>query len=136
MTPIRQKFIDEYITTGNAAEAARRAGYSAKYANRQGSKLLADKFVRAEIDKRLAEIKTANILDETSLLEFLSSVVRADFQEESPINTGKIIRHKIPTAQRLKAAELLLKIGGAFEKKEKPFDNTIEIISVDGSHND
>ena len=37
----RQKiFVDEYILTGNGAEAARRAGYAASTANRAANKLL------------------------------------------------------------------------------------------------
>ena len=40
LTPKQQRFILEYPTDGNAAAAARRAGYSAKTAKEQGYELL------------------------------------------------------------------------------------------------
>jgi len=36
----RQKFVSEYVETGNATEAARLAGYSPRTAYSQGSRLL------------------------------------------------------------------------------------------------
>ena len=38
--PKRQRFVEEYVVDGNATAAARRAGYSARTAKQQGSRLL------------------------------------------------------------------------------------------------
>lgn len=52
----QQSFVESYFTCGwNATEAARRAGYSAKTAQEQGSRLLSNVVVRAQIDVRLKE---------------------------------------------------------------------------------
>ena len=46
MLTIRKKaFVDHYLLTGNASESARKAGYSVKTANVQGSRLLTNKFI-------------------------------------------------------------------------------------------
>lgn len=50
-------FVREYLADAklNAAEAARRAGYAEKNADVAGSKLLADPWVKAEIEKAMKE---------------------------------------------------------------------------------
>jgi phage terminase small subunit len=53
LTDKRQVFIEEYLATWNATEAARRAGYA--FPNVEGSKLLVIPSIREEIDKRIAE---------------------------------------------------------------------------------
>lgn len=50
----QQAFVEHYLETWNAAEAARRAGYSAKTARQQGSRLLTKVDVRQAIEARLA----------------------------------------------------------------------------------
>ncbi|MBR3388684.1 MAG: terminase small subunit, partial [Bacteroidales bacterium] len=40
LTARQKRFVEEYLLCGNSAEAARRAGYSVKTANRLGSRLL------------------------------------------------------------------------------------------------
>jgi phage terminase small subunit len=45
-------FVKEYLTDGNATRAAKAAGYSEKTADVQGSRLLANVKVRAEIDRQ------------------------------------------------------------------------------------
>ncbi len=50
MNDRRRAFVDAYVLTGNAAEAARRAGYSERTARAQGHRLLTDADIRAAID--------------------------------------------------------------------------------------
>lgn len=52
----QQVFVAEYLKTWNAAESARRAGYSEKTAREIGYDLLTKPHIKAEIDTRLAEI--------------------------------------------------------------------------------
>src|SRR3972149_3213140 len=54
LTSRQRAFIAYYIETWNAAEAARRAGYSEKTARFIGSQNLTKLNIRAEIDRRLA----------------------------------------------------------------------------------
>jgi hypothetical protein len=48
----RRRFVEEYVKLGNAAAAARAAGYSEHTARQQGSRLLSDADVRAAIEER------------------------------------------------------------------------------------
>jgi phage terminase small subunit len=56
LTARQQRFVEEYLLDLNATKAAERAGYSAKTANEQGCRLLANvsvaKAVQAAMDKR------------------------------------------------------------------------------------
>ena len=49
MTPKQQRFVEEYLIDLNATQAAIRAGYSARTANEQGARLLANVSVRSAI---------------------------------------------------------------------------------------
>lgn len=55
VTTKQRVFIDEYLKCFNAAEAARRAGYSEKTARMIGRENLTKLYIKAEIDRRLAE---------------------------------------------------------------------------------
>lgn len=117
MNERQKRFVDFYIQTGNASEAARKAGYSEHVANVAGSKLLTKGNIRAEIDRRLGELKTQRMADTQEILEHLTSVVRGELTEEVVTNSGKKITAKVNQRDRLKAAEMLLKINGAFREQ-------------------
>lgn len=117
MNERQTRFVDAYIQTGNATEAARRAGYSKRVANRIGAENMSKPAIRREIDRRLEELKTSRTADTQEILEHLSSVVRGELSEEIVTNSGKLLTVKVPERDRLKAAELLLKVSGAFREK-------------------
>ena len=117
MNERQKRFVDFYIQTGNASEAARKAGYSEHVANVAGSKLLTKANVRAEINSRLGELKTKRTADTQEILEHLTSVVRGELTEEVVTNSGKKITAKVNQRDRLKAAEMLLKVNGAFREQ-------------------
>jgi phage terminase small subunit len=49
-------FIEQYLQCWNATEAARRAGYAEKYLHTNASKLLQNTTIKAEIERRIAEM--------------------------------------------------------------------------------
>lgn len=51
LTPKQQRFVSEYLKTANAGEAARRAGYSEKYAAQNADKLLKSTNVARAIER-------------------------------------------------------------------------------------
>lgn len=58
LTAKQQRFVDEYLKDLNATQAAKRAGYSAKTAQEQGSRLLSNVMVAAVVaqgQKKLAD---------------------------------------------------------------------------------
>jgi len=115
MNERQRRFIDAYIQTANATEAARRAGY--KTPNVTGAKMLVNASIRAEVNRRLAELKTASTADTQEILAHLTSVLRGELTEEIVTNSGRKLTVKVSERDRLKAAEMLLKVNGAFREK-------------------
>ncbi len=71
----RRIFIEEYLRTWNASEAARRAGYA--HPGSQGHRLLKNVEIEAEIQRRLNELK----MGADEVLIRLSGMARADISE-------------------------------------------------------
>jgi phage terminase small subunit len=53
-TPMQRLFIEAYLISKNATKAAIAAGFSERSANNQGTRLMANDAIRAEIEARLA----------------------------------------------------------------------------------
>ncbi|HEM3611855.1 TPA: terminase small subunit [Streptococcus suis] len=111
LTIKQQRFADEYIICGNATEAAIKAGYSGKYANTNASKLLQNTTIKAYIDERLEELKSEKVADQQEVLEYLTSVMRGQTQEQTLCSIGElgqqVIDIDVGAKDRIKAAELL-----------------------------
>nr|DAP00970.1 MAG TPA: Terminase small subunit [Caudoviricetes sp.] len=137
LTLKQQRFADEYIISGNATEAAIKAGYSEKYANTNASKLLQNTTVKAYIDERLKELSDKKIADQQEVLEYLTSVLRGESSSEVVVIEGqgegvsraKPMQKAPDEKERLKAAELLGKRMGLFKDKLDVTANVPVIIS-------
>ena len=128
LTQKQQRFVDEYIISGNATQAAIKAGYSKKTAKQTGTENLAKPIIKAELDRRNAEIKSAKTADMQEVMEYLASVMRGE-QTES-VATAKGIYDNVPVSakDRIKAAELIGKRHGAWtDKKEISGNMNIDI---------
>lgn len=72
----QQKFCEYYVQSGNATEAAIKAGYSGKSARSQG----AENLTKPDIQKYISELKnvsrTERIASATEVLEFFTSVMK------------------------------------------------------------
>ena len=128
MTPRQQKFCDEYLISGNATDAAIKAGYSAKTAKQMASENLAKPDLKSYIEAQLAALHSEKIADATEVLEYLTSVMRGKHTEEVPLLIGEGVQTLTPkevgAKERLKAAELIGKRFGLFTdtlKKSTPF---------------
>lgn len=121
MTPRQQKFCDEYLISGNATEAAIKAGYSEKTAKQTGSENLSKPDLRAYIDTELDKIHSAKIADAEEVMKYLTSVMRGEHTEEVPVFCGEGCQELTPkevgAKERLKAAELIGKRYGLFTDK-------------------
>ncbi len=62
LSPKERRFVAEYLKDQNAAAAAKRAGYSAKTAKQQGSRLLTKVYLRDAIDAALKRIEAKSEL--------------------------------------------------------------------------
>ncbi|MGJ3734848.1 terminase small subunit [Lactiplantibacillus plantarum] len=81
LTPKQQRFADEYIKSGNAADAARKAGYSKRSARSVGQENLTKPDIKQYIDERMAEIASKRIMDATEAVELLTSIARGEEKE-------------------------------------------------------
>lgn len=105
MNARQRAFCEHYAACGNAAQAAREAGYSAKTARQQGERLLTN----------------VDILVYVKLLQDKAAAVRvADMFEVKQVWTDVLRNDSAKAADRLKAGELLARAAGEFAGQQKP----------------
>ena len=117
LTVRQRRFVDAYIETGNAAEAARRAGYKSRNADVMGRENLRKPTVRKVLEARLKELEDKRIAKAKEVMEFLTSSMRGEIKEEVVVVEGtgdgcskaKTIEKQIGTNDRIKAAVQLAK---------------------------
>ena len=121
MTPKQRKFCDEYLISGNATDAAIKAGYSPKTAKQTGSENLAKPDLRAYIDEQLEKLHSAKIADAEEVMKYLTSVMRGEHTEQVLKLVGDGIQTvtdiEVSAKERLKAAELIGKRYALFSDK-------------------
>lgn len=120
LTAKQQRFVDEYLIDLNATQAAIRAGYSAKYANTNASKLLQITTIKKAMKERMKEKESALIATQDEILKYLTSVMRGESTAAVIIEEEGIHREfdKHPSEkERLQAAELLGKRYGLYVEK-------------------
>ena len=128
LTQKQRRFIDEYIISGNATQAAIKAGYSKKTARKIGQENLTKPDIKAEIERRNAEIQSEKTADMTEVMEYLTSVMRGEQTESVAISKGVFSGVEVSAKDRIKAAELIGKRNGAWtDKKELTGDLKIDI---------
>ncbi|WP_434432111.1 terminase small subunit [Lactiplantibacillus paraplantarum] len=81
LTPKQQRFADEYIKSGNAANAARKAGYSKRSARSVGQENLTKPDIKQYIDEQMAEIASKRIMDAREAVELLTRIARGEEKE-------------------------------------------------------
>ena len=135
--------MEEYLIDLNATQAAVRAGYSAKTADQQGSRMLANVKVQQEIGERMAErsrrigvnqdrvvvelskiafVKMTDIVDEQGKIkdgasdDDLACIESVKYKESSGDSGGSVER-EVKLSSKLKALELLGKHLGMWNSK-------------------
>lgn len=84
LTAKQRLFADEYIKSGNASDAAIKAGYTNAVSGREN---LQKPTVKAYIDAKMAEIESSKIADAREVLEFYACVLREEETEEVALAT-------------------------------------------------
>ena len=132
LTTKQKEFADEYIISGNATQAAIKAGYKEKTANRIGSENLSKLDIKKYIDKRLKEIESKKTATQQEVLEYLTSVMRGEQREQTLIGRGQGFQEAtyidVSAKDRLKAADILNKIHQAREEKSSTTTESIVIV--------
>jgi phage terminase small subunit len=141
LTPSQERFVEEYLVDFNATQAAIRAGYSPKTANKQGPRLSAKPGIRARIDAALAEMSRRTGINQDRVIRELARLALVNpldvvnavdgtlkpdaSRDESaaiqsvrvkviPGRTGDIIEREVKLHDKLKPLELLGKHLGMF----------------------
>ena len=116
----QRRFADYYIETGNAEEAAKRAGYSARG---NTTKLLQNTTIKKYIDERLDLLKEKSIADQEEVLRLLTDIARGKARGTGLVGVGggaQVVEQLPPTlSERTRAAELLGKRYALFTDKQQ-----------------
>lgn len=119
MTLKQQAFCDYYIETGNATEAAKKAGYKGRNLNRVASENLTKLDIRNYIDERMAEKEGQRIASQDEVLQFFTSVMRGEVIERVPVvlkNRYEMVNKEPSISDRLRAGEDIAKRYGMFRE--------------------
>lgn len=111
LTPKQKSFADFYIETGNATEAARRAGYSEKTARVIATENLAKPSISAYIAERMSGIDSARVASADEVIRFYTSVMRGEVKDQFGLDAS--------LADRLKAGDSLMKRYAAAADRNK-----------------
>lgn len=127
MTIKQKKFADYYIETGNATQSAIRAGYSKKTANRIATENLSKLVISEYIQKRLKELEKSRLMTVEEALLLSKSIANGEpqtfiYRELDPKTDEVLVEEKKQYSpkieKRQKSIEHILKVNGAFDKKE------------------
>lgn len=98
----QKRFCEYYVACGNAAESARKAGYSVKTARHQGYDLLTRPHIALYIRELTAGPREKRISEAIEVLEFYTRIMRGE--EKDVFDVGPSLD------DRLKAASYLLRM--------------------------
>lgn len=128
LTPKRQAFIHEYLVDLCGTQAAIRAGYSPRTANRTATVLLSNTVIQKRIQELMTERAERTDLKADTVIDELKTVAFVPLHE--------IAEKGGSWAVKVRALELLMKHLGMFEKdesqQEKDIVITVDIEGLDG----
>ena len=134
LTLKQKKFADEYIISGNATESYKRVYSNVKEdstASAGASRMLRNVKVKSYIEERLAQLNSEKIADQEEILQYLTSVMRGEYREQTLVGMGqgfqKTTYIDVGAKDRIKAAELLGKRYSMWTDKQELTQRTIEI---------
>ena len=143
LTEKQQRFVEEYLIDLNATQAAIRAGYSAKTADQQGSRMLANVKVQQAIAEHMAErsrrtgvnqdrvvlelakiafVRMTDVVDSNGRIKQDASAddlscIESIKYKESDNEFGGSVEREVKIASKMKALELLGKHLGMWNDK-------------------
>lgn len=121
LTIKQKKFADEYIISGNATDAAKKAGYSEKTAYSIGNENLTKPVIKDYIEARMKKHEENLIASQDEILRYLTSLIRGEQTEQTLIMNGEygqeITDIEVSAKDRIRAAELLGKRWGTWTDK-------------------
>jgi len=153
MNDKQKRFCEEYVKDHNATQAATRAGYSAKTANRMGHSLLKKidikKYIKQlqdeaiernkiDVDRVLQEIQRIALLDPSKMFDENGDVKpiqemdedtrRAILSFEVVSLDGDVTINRVKVINKLDALEKFMKHFGAYERDNRQKSDSVIIV--------
>lgn len=134
LTDRQTRFCEEYLIDLNATQAAIRAGYSEKTANRIASELLSKLDIQEKITELKAERAKRTEMTQDSVIQELAAVARAEVKGVRAVDKLKALellgKHLGMFVERyeVKAAEIEKRIAEAREQGKK--EGTQELLEA------
>lgn len=128
----RQKaFCEYYVVSGNATDAAIKAGYKEKNARKIGSENLTKMDIKAYVEELMQKLESERTASAKEVLEFLTKSMRGEIKEEVVVVEGtgdgtseaRMVEKQIGLRDRIKSAELL-------GKRYRLFTDKVEVDGV------
>lgn len=96
LTPKQKRFCEEYLKSGNATEAAKKAGYKETSCRVIAAENLSKPAISAYIKRRLDEQEAAQVADSNEILKFYTAVMRGEVKisTHAPAGGATAIFHK------------------------------------------
>lgn len=113
MTPKQKAFADYYIQSGNATEAARKAGYKGNNITlgAVGAENLKKPQIASYIAERMGQQERSRVADANEVIEFYTAVMRGEVKDQFGLEAS--------LSDRLKAGDSLMKRYAAAADRNK-----------------
>jgi len=125
----QQRFCEEYLISGNATQAAIKAGYSKRTARSIGAENLTKPDIISYIQEQSEKISSKKIASAEEVLQYLTKGLRQELDEEVMLSDGTKARKQISLKDSNKCAELLAKRYGLLTEKVTVEGNVPVVIS-------
>lgn len=121
LTPKQKAFAEYYIQSGNASDAARKAGYSNKTAPFIGAENLKKPQISDYISSKMAEIEEGRIASANEVIKFYTAVMRGEVKDQFGLEAS--------LSDRLKAGDSLMKrYAAAADRKTTTMDRLDNLL--------
>lgn len=137
LTPKQQLFVDEYLIDLNATQAAIRAGYSPKNADKIGSELLGKTRVSDAIKTAMAERSRRTGINQDRILVELAKIALVNPEKVVNFDEATIRKDALPddlaAVASVKVKRFPTKDGEGIEREIKFYDKT-KALDLAGRH--
>lgn len=123
MNTRQRAFADLFLKFGNAAQAARAAGYSEKSARSTGARLLTNSDVRTYLAHRAEIGEAERVADVAETLAFLTAVMRGEVRDQFGLDAS--------LSDRLAAARELLKRYSVTDDRQRGTLDRLDVLLME-----
>ena len=138
LTDKQQRFVDEYLIDLNATQAAIRAGYSAKTADRIGPELLGKTCVQKEISKKMAERSRRTGVNQDRVVQELAKVAFVNISDLVDTDTATILptarKEDLACIESVKYKQMPIKSGDMGVEREVKIASKLKALELLGKH--